>query len=214
MKPVRTAARAMLASIFVVSGVKVLISPGEGRIAAARKVTDHVTPLLERADPRLPTDPATLVRLKAAADVLAGLALATGRFSRPAAAVLAAGLVPTTIVGHPFWAAPPDQRANQQNHFLKNLGLLGGLLLAAADTEGRPGLRYRASHAVSAQQRSLTDAVDRSQRSVKDAVDRSQRSVLGAVGRSQRSVRRAVRTARREARIAARAASAARKLPV
>ena len=31
---------------------------------------------------------------------------------------------------------------------MKNLGLLGGLLLAAVDTEGRPGLRWRAGHAI------------------------------------------------------------------
>ena len=35
-------------------------------------------------------------------------------------------------------------RARQRTQFLKNLGLLGGLLLAAVDTEGRPGLAYRA----------------------------------------------------------------------
>ncbi|AEV89204.1 DoxX family protein [Actinoplanes sp. SE50] len=191
MKPVRTAARAMLASIFVISGVRVLIKPGEGRIQAARRVTDRFTPLLEKADPRLPTDPATLVRLKAGTDVLAGLALATGRLTRPAAAVLAAGLLPTTYAGHPFWAAPPEQRAEQQVHFLKNLGLLGGLLLAAADTEGEPGLRYRTTH----------------------AVDRGQRTLTHAVDRSRREVRRAVRTAKREAKIAALSAGAARKLP-
>ncbi|GIF07679.1 DoxX family membrane protein [Actinoplanes siamensis] len=202
MKPVRTAARAMLASIFVISGVRVLIKPGEDRVEAARRVTDRITPLLEKTDPRLPTDPATLVRLKAGADVLAGLALASGRLTRPAAAVLAAGLVPTTLAGHPFWAAPADRRADQQIHFLKNLGLLGGLLLAAVDTEGEPGLRYRTTH-----------AVDRGQRTLSHAVDRSQRSVSHAVDRSRRDVRRAVRTARREARIAAFSAAAARRLP-
>ncbi|GAA4595052.1 putative membrane protein YphA (DoxX/SURF4 family) [Actinoplanes octamycinicus] len=191
MKPVRTAARAMLASIFVISGVRVLINPGEARVQAARRVTDRLTPLLEKADPRLPTDPRTLVRAKAASDVVAGLALATGRFTRPAAAVLAAGLVPTTVAGHPFWAVPRDRRPDQQIHFLKNLGLLGGLLLAAVDTEGEPGLRYRTVH----------------------AVDRGQRSVSRVVDRSQRSVRRAARTAKREAKIAALSAAAARKLP-
>ncbi|WP_436525189.1 DoxX family protein [Actinoplanes sp. HUAS TT8] len=202
MKPVRAAARAMLASIFVISGVRVLIKPGEGRVQAARRVTDRITPLLEKADPRLPTDPATLVRLKAGTDVLAGLALATGRFTRPAAAVLAVGLLPTTYAGHPFWAVPKDRRADQQNHFLKNLGLLGGLLLAAVDTEGEPSLRYRTTH-----------AVDRGQRSLSHAVDRSQRSLTHAVDRSRRDIRRAVRTAKREAKIAALSATAARKLP-
>ncbi|WP_328463911.1 DoxX family protein [Actinoplanes sp. NBC_00393] len=169
MKPVRTAARAMLASIFVISGVRVLMSPGEGRVEAARRVTDKVGPLLEKTDPRLPTDPETLIRIKAASDVVAGFALATGRFTRPAAAVLAAGLIPTTIAGHPFWSASKEDRPNQQTHFLKNLGLLGGLLLAAADTEGRPGLRYRTTHAVDRSQRSVRRAVRTAKREAKIA---------------------------------------------
>jgi putative oxidoreductase len=69
---------------------------------------------------------------------------------------LAGSLVPTTIVGHPFWAAETTaERRNQEVHFAKNLGLLGGLLLAAADTQGRPSLRWRASHAVDRTQRSV-----------------------------------------------------------
>jgi putative oxidoreductase len=164
MKPVRTAARAMLSAIFVVSGVRILIKP-DSKVEAARRVTDRIGPLLEKVDPRIPSDARTLVRAKAASDVLAGLALATGHFTRPAAAMLAAGLVPTTIAGHPFWDGDsPQSRAEHQTHFLKNLGLLGGLLLAAADTQGQPGLRYRTSH-----------AVDRSQRSVKRAVRTARR---------------------------------------
>ncbi|WP_212998616.1 DoxX family protein [Winogradskya consettensis] len=186
MKPVRAAARAMLGAIFVVSGVRAVLDP-DSKVAAAKRVTDQVGPLIERVDPRLPSDARTLVRLKAGADVAAGLLLASGRLTRPSAAVLAAGLVPTTIAGHPFWAVPKEERQQHQTHFLKNLGLLGGLLLAAADTEGQPGLKYRTTH----------------------AIDRSQRSVSRAVTRSQRSARRAVRTAKREAKIAV----AVRKLP-
>jgi len=188
----------MLSAIFVSSGVRILIKP-DSKVDAARRVTDRVGPMLEKINPRIPTDARTLVRAKAAGDVVAGLALATGRFSRPAAAVLAAGLVPTTFAGHPFWAGKtPEERAEMRTHFLKNLGMLGGLLLAAVDTEGQPGLRYRTGH-----------AVDRAGR----AVDRSQRSMRHSVDRSQRSVRRAVKTARREAKIAAMAAAAARKMP-
>jgi uncharacterized membrane protein YphA (DoxX/SURF4 family) len=179
MKPVRTAARAMLSAIFVTDGVRVLIKP-DSKVEAARSLTDRIGPMLEKVDPRIPTDPRTLIRIKAATDVVAGLALATGRFTRPAAAVLAAGLVPSTLV-----------QRDSSTDVLKNLGLLGGLLLAMVDTEGEPGLRYRAGH-----------AVDRSQRSVKHTVDRS-----------QRSVKRAIRTARREAKIAAMSAAAARKMP-
>lgn len=169
MKPVRTAARAMLASVFVVSGIRVLMNPGDSRVEAARRVTDRVTPLLEKLDPRLPSDPRTLVQVKAASDVVAGLALATGRLTRPAAAVLAAGLVPTTIAGHPFWSYGKPERAGQEIHFLKNLSLLGGLLLAAVDTEGRPGLAYRTSHAASRSKREVKRAVKTAKREAKIA---------------------------------------------
>lgn len=132
----------MLASIFVLDGIRTLVDP-EKRAVAARPLADRMRPLLERADPRLPTDPVTLVRVKAVADVTAGLALAAGRFTRPAAAVLAAGLVPHTLSDR-----------GDRDQVLRDLGLLGGLLLAAADTEGRPGLRYRTSRAVRQSRRS------------------------------------------------------------
>lgn len=158
----------MLASIFVTSGVRHLINP-DAPAVAARRVTDRVGPLLEKVDPRIPTDARSLVRIKAAADVLAGLALATGHATRPAAAVLAAGLVPTTLAGHPFWGTPADGRQQQQTQFLKNLGLLGGLLLAVVDTEGRPGLRYRTSHAVDRSQRAVQRSVRAAKRDAKIA---------------------------------------------
>lgn len=158
----------MLGAIFVVSGARIVISP-DSRVETAKRVTDRVGPMIERVDPRLPSDARNLVRLKAGADVVAGLLLITGRFRRPAAAVLAAGLVPTTLAAHSFWAMPKPERALQQTQFLKNLGLLGGLLLAAADTQGKPGLSYRTSHAVDRSQRSVRRAVRTARREAKIA---------------------------------------------
>ncbi|MEU4214800.1 DoxX family protein [Actinoplanes sp. NPDC026623] len=168
MKPVRTAARAMLGAIFVVSGVRVVLNP-DAKVDTAKQITDRVGPLIERVDPRLPSDARTLVRLKAGTDVVAGLLLAGGRFTRPAAAVLAANLVPTTLAGHSFWTMSQPERSQHEAHFLKNLGLLGGLLLAAADTQGKPGLGYRTSHAVERSQRSVRRAVRTARREAKIA---------------------------------------------
>ena len=85
------------------------------------------------------------MRANGAVMVGAGSLLALGRLPRLASTVLAATLVPTTIAAHPYWQEQdPEVRARQSIQFLKNLGLLGGLLLAAVDTEGRPGLAYRA----------------------------------------------------------------------
>jgi uncharacterized membrane protein YphA (DoxX/SURF4 family) len=60
-----------------------------------------------------------------------GTALAIGIKPRLAALSLAASLIPTTLAGHRFWEEEDERaRAMQLTQFLKNLGLLGGLLLA------------------------------------------------------------------------------------
>jgi len=116
--------------MFVTGGVDALRHPGP-RVEAVRAAG------LEQ--------PEKLVRANGAAQIVAGLGLATGRLPRLSALVLGASLVPTTYVGHPFWAEKDaDQKAAQRVHFTKNLGLLGGLLLATADTGGRESLPHAA----------------------------------------------------------------------
>jgi uncharacterized membrane protein YphA (DoxX/SURF4 family) len=129
----------MLAAMFVVGGLDQLKHPGAK--------ADTARPLVEKLAPAvgLPDDTELLVRANGAAMVGAGALLALGRLPRIASTVLAATLVPTTVAAHSFWnEQDPKVRAQQRTQFLKNLGLLGGLLLAAVDTEGRPGLAYRA----------------------------------------------------------------------
>lgn len=171
MKPVRSLARVMLSGIFVVSGVRNFQNPGR-LVPAAKPITDRVAPLIQKnVHPRFPTDAETLVRVNAATQFLGGLMLASGKFTRPAALVLAGSLVPVTAAGHPFWNNDdPAARNNNQIHFLKNVGLFGGLLLAAADTEGKPGLRWRAGHRIGHSRRSVQRAVRTARREAKIAV--------------------------------------------
>jgi putative oxidoreductase len=151
MKPVRTTARVLLSGIFIASGARALANP-DRLVPKAKKLADRMAPALEKAN--LPADPRTLVRINAAAQLGGGILLATGLLTRPAATVLAASLIPTTVSGHPFWTfTDENERYQQQVHFLKNMGLLGGLLLAAADTEGQPGLKWRLGHFVDHQRR-------------------------------------------------------------
>lgn len=43
-------------------------------------------------------------------------------------------MLPTTVAGHPFWEIDdPAKRSQQRVQFLKNLGILGGLLVVAFD---------------------------------------------------------------------------------
>jgi putative oxidoreductase len=134
----RLVARPLLSSIFVVGGLDALRHPGS-KVKAAEPVTG---PVIERFG--LQTDPEVLVRINGAVQVGAGLLLASGRFHRLAALALIGSIIPTTYAGHRFWEETDDvPRAQQTVHFLKNAGLLGGLILAVVDTEGRPSLGWR-----------------------------------------------------------------------
>jgi uncharacterized membrane protein YphA (DoxX/SURF4 family) len=140
MAVTRRIARPMLASIFVVGGLDALRHPA-GKVDKAEVVTDR----LGENGAGIPLDPETLVRINGVVQVGAGVLLATGRFRRLASLALIGSIIPTTYAGHRFWEeTDPVTRAQQKMHFLKNLGLLGGLILAAFDTEGEPSLGWRA----------------------------------------------------------------------
>jgi uncharacterized membrane protein YphA (DoxX/SURF4 family) len=143
MTLVRRLARPMLASMFVTGGLDAVRNPAPKASAA-----DPVAPAIARRVPYLPEDPEQLVRINGAVMLGAGTMLALGRAPRLSALLLAGTIVPTTLAGHRFWEEDdPQTRKQQQVHFFKNVGMLGGLLLAAVDTEGQPGLAWRARHA-------------------------------------------------------------------
>jgi uncharacterized membrane protein YphA (DoxX/SURF4 family) len=116
--------------MFVLDGASALRSPGP-RVDAVRAAGL--------------SEPEKLVQVNAATMLVGGLTLATGRLPRLSALALAATLVPTTYVGHAFWSETDKQaKQGQQMQFLKNLSMLGGLLLASADTGGRESLPHAA----------------------------------------------------------------------
>ncbi len=133
----------MVASIFIIQGYDTFRRP-ERMAPLAEPV---VRPLAERISV-VPAKAEQAVRLNGAVQMVAGSLLALGRFPRLSALVLAATLVPTTAAGHRFWEAEEEtDQAQQRAHFLKNLSMFGGLLIAAADTAGNPSLAWRTRHA-------------------------------------------------------------------
>src|ERR1700733_239529 len=136
----RRIARPLLASMFVSGGLDAIRNP-ESKVNRAEAVTQTLT----NQFPVLPKDTVTLIKWNGMAQVAAGALLAIGKFRRLAAVVLIGSIIPTTYAGHRFWEETDDvARAQQRVHFFKNLGLLGGLILAAFDTEGAPSLGWRA----------------------------------------------------------------------
>ena len=149
MGPLRLVARPMLASIFLSGGVEQLTDPAS-HVPVAKGVTE---PLTEAAEGHVPqvadADAEQLVQLNGLAQVIGGLLLTFGKFPRLAALLLAGSIVPTTLAAHRFWEEDdPERKQAQQAHFFKNVSLLGGLLIATMDREGRPSLTWRGGHAV------------------------------------------------------------------
>jgi putative oxidoreductase len=149
MTVIRRLARPMLASTFIFGGINALRN-APALAEAAKPVNDQVRDLAEKVAPQVPVpeDDKTMVRINAGVHIVAGLGLATNRAPRLSALALAGTVVPTTLAGHPFWEEKDKAaRAQQMTHFFKNVSMLGGLVLASVDTEGRPGVAWRAKRA-------------------------------------------------------------------
>jgi putative oxidoreductase len=127
----------LIASIFIRAGLDAALDP-EDKVKKAEKVTQ---PLAQHVSV-LPEDTETLVRLNGATQVVAGAMLSLGLWRRLAATVLIGSLIPTTLAGHRFWEElDEDARNAQLLQLLKNLGLLGGLVLVATSGPTRRGSR-------------------------------------------------------------------------
>jgi uncharacterized membrane protein YphA (DoxX/SURF4 family) len=146
MSLLRFVARSMLASYFVTNGVKALRHP-EDFVADAQPLADKVLPLLASALPAeargyLPEDTAGFVKCNGILQIVGGLSLATGLGRRVGAGVLALTMVPHVLVANPL-KAKGAERTVVGAQLNKNLALLGGVLLAAQDTEGKPNIAWR-----------------------------------------------------------------------
>ncbi|HEX7658308.1 MAG TPA: DoxX family protein [Pseudonocardiaceae bacterium] len=131
---IRRLARVLLAAVFVFTGIDTLRNPDPRVKRATPFIDETVETFKDKLPEGVPTDPATVIRIDAAIKVAAGLALAFGPFPRLAALVLTGSMLPTTVAGHAFWEEEdPAVRGGQQIQFAKNVGLIGGLLLAVTE---------------------------------------------------------------------------------
>ena len=91
------------------------------------------TPSDASAEEMVPGDIATGVAFGTASlEVLGGLALAFGLKARWAAGALAFFTLLASFLFHNFWALPADQVMVNQLMFMKNLSVIGGLLMVVA----------------------------------------------------------------------------------
>ena len=168
---VRRIARPMLAGIFIWGGINALRFPA-AHAPAAEPVTKPLA-----AKTQLPDDTELLVRANGAAMVAGGALLATGKAPRLASTLLIGTMVPTTAT-HNFWAeSDPQAKAGKLTQFIKDVSLMGGLLLAAVDTAGKPGVAYRAKLASESVERTARQARKAAAREAKLAALQAKQAV-------------------------------------
>jgi hypothetical protein len=143
-------ARPLFATWFVVEGAGAALRPGEHVAAireAAARLPGQAGDAVNRVDDhRL----GLVVRAHGTAMALAAGALAVGKAPRTAATLLALLTVPTLVrTLPPPRATKPtkEQTRARRGRQVQVLSAVGGALIAAGDTEGRPGLRWRVATA-------------------------------------------------------------------
>jgi putative oxidoreductase len=70
-------------------------------------------------------------------EILGGLCVLLGFKVRIASFIMFLYLIPTTLTFHNFWAMQGMARADNQIHFLKNLAIMGGLLMLTSFGAGK-----------------------------------------------------------------------------
>ena len=87
--------------------------------------------------------PQVLLVIAIAIELGAGLAIAFGWKTRWAAVAMMVFMIVVTPIFHAFWNVPADQATMQQINFMKNLSILGGMILLFAWGPGRYSLDER-----------------------------------------------------------------------
>ncbi len=108
--------RILLALIFIVSGLGKVMNYG----GTAGYMASAGLPMV-----------GLLLPLTIAVELGGGLLIAFGMFTRIVAIVEFLFLIPVTLVFHHFWDVPAAQAMMQQINFLKNVAIMGGMLLLA-----------------------------------------------------------------------------------
>ncbi|HTV59555.1 MAG TPA: DoxX family protein [Verrucomicrobiae bacterium] len=115
------AGRTLMSLIFLFSGIG--------------KVMAYSTIVRFAAMKHLPLAPVAIA-VAAVIEILGGLAILTGFHTRIVGWILFLYLIPTTVIFHNFWAMQGMERMDNQAHFMKNLAIMGGLLILTSSGPG------------------------------------------------------------------------------
>lgn len=185
MSVVRTLARPLLATGFIAAGVD--------RLRDAEQTAAQLRPTLDRVGSLVPSasavtgNPRLVAKVLGATQVGAGALLALGKLPRLSGLLLTGTAVLNAVVEYKNADTDTsEERKARRAALLKNLSLVGAVLLVAVDTNGRPGLAWRAGH--------LADDTRRSVSSLGKDAGRKSRAVQKDAAKQLKKANRTVRT--------------------
>jgi len=121
--------RLLLSFVFLLSGLA--------------KIVDWSTTEQTMASKGMPAIPFFLL-VAILVEIAGGLSLLFAWRPRFGAWLLFLYLIPTTLIFHNFWDLTGPERLNQMFHFLKNLSIMGGLIIIGSIPEA--DIKVRTSH--------------------------------------------------------------------
>jgi putative oxidoreductase len=134
MNAAYTLGRILVPLVFIVAGVQKILNIGD----IAKMLAANSVPIPDAIVPYLGSIPKyeALGYLIAALEIVCGLMVLIGLKARWAALVLVVFTACTIIFVHHFWDMAGDDLINNRTEALKNLSILGGLLLIVAVGSG------------------------------------------------------------------------------
>lgn len=185
MSIVRLLARPLLATGFVAAGAD--------RLRDSDNTAEQLRPTLKRIGGMVPSaaavtgNPELVAKVLGATQVGAGALLALGKLPRLSGLLLTGTAVLNAVVEYKNAETDTaDERKARRAALLKNLSLIGAVLLVAVDTNGRPGLAWRAEH--------LADDTRRSVASLGKDAGRKSRAVKKDAAKQLKKANRSVRS--------------------
>lgn len=175
MSLVRRIARPLLAAPFIIEGFRTAVTP--------QRAIDVYPDAFDSADKVLRDSPVPsavgareILRISGAIAAGAGIMYATNRSPRIAAVLL----LGTTTVGwagrKKIWELTGQERLEELSAIAKDAGLLGGVLLAVVDHDGRPSLSYRTEKFIERSQKNA----EKKKRELEKAADKAAGNLDGA----------------------------------
>jgi putative oxidoreductase len=141
MNAAYTLGRILIPLVFIVAGVQKLMSIGD----VAKMLAANNVPIPDEVAPYLGGIPKyeALAYLSAAVEVVCGLLVLVGLKARWAALLLAVFTACTIIFIHHFWDMDGAALIENRTQALKNLSIMGGLLLIVAVGSGPSSVDHR-----------------------------------------------------------------------